>query len=95
MGIAPQEHQVDTREAAAEFERHRAHLTGVAYRMLGVAARYDATSRISVVNGSAGLVFEAGGGVGGVMGFTVAGDLITEIDFVVNPEKLERVTHRR
>jgi hypothetical protein len=29
------------------------------------------------------------------MGFTVAGDLITEIDFVVNPEKLQRVTHRR
>jgi len=27
----------------------------------------------------------------GVMGFTVAGTLITEIDFVVNPEKLRRV----
>jgi len=67
----------------------------VARLLLGVAARYDATSRISVVNGSAGLVFEADGSVVGVMGFTVAGDLITEIDFVVNPEKLGRVTHRR
>jgi RNA polymerase sigma-70 factor (ECF subfamily) len=29
---------VDTRKTAAEFERHRAHLTGVAYRMLGTLA---------------------------------------------------------
>jgi hypothetical protein len=40
---------------------------------------------------STGLVFEAAGGVVGVMGFTVADQLITEIDFVVNPEKLHRV----
>ena len=30
----------------------------------------------------------------GVMGFTVAGSLITQIDFVLNPEKLGRVARR-
>jgi RNA polymerase sigma-70 factor (ECF subfamily) len=63
----------------------------VARLLLGVAAKHAATSRIDTVNGSPGLVFEADGGVVGVMGFTVAGALITEIDFVVNPEKLRRV----
>ena len=43
------------------------------------------------VNGAAGLVFEDSSGVVGVMGFTVADQQITEIDFVVNPEKLRRV----
>ena len=38
MGTQPREHQVDIRQAAAAFERHRAHLTGVAYRMLGTLA---------------------------------------------------------
>jgi RNA polymerase sigma-70 factor, ECF subfamily len=37
------------------------------------------------------LVFEDDKGVVGVMAFTVAGGLITEIDFVVNPDKLRRV----
>jgi len=36
-------------------------------------------------------VFEETGQVVGVMAFTVAGHRITEIDFVVNPEKLRRV----
>lgn len=66
----------------------------VARLLLGVAARSPAAARTTTVNGSQGLVFEAGGSVIGVMGFTVAGDLITEIDFVVNPEKLQRVTDR-
>ena len=63
----------------------------VARLLLGVAAKHAATSWVDTVNGSPGLVFEADGGVVGVMGFTVAGALITEIDFVVNPEKLRRV----
>ena len=46
------------------------------------------------VNGSPGLVFEDDSGVVGVMAFTVAGGLITEIDFVVNPEKLRRADER-
>ena len=50
----------------------------VARLLLGVAAKHAATSRVDTVNGSPGLVFEADGGVVGVMGFTVAGALITE-----------------
>ena len=66
----------------------------VARLLLGVAARRPAISRVGAVNGSPGLVFEDDGGVIGVMAFTVAGGLITEIDFVVNPEKLRRVDGR-
>jgi RNA polymerase sigma-70 factor, ECF subfamily len=66
----------------------------VARLLLGVAARHAAMSRAGAVNGSPGLVFEDDGGVMGVMAFTVASGLITEIDFVVNPDKLQRVDRR-
>ncbi|MFD0851844.1 RNA polymerase subunit sigma-24, partial [Actinomadura adrarensis] len=66
----------------------------VARLLLGVAARNAVTPRLGPVNGSDGLVFESGGTVVGVMGFAVAGDVITEIDFLVNPEKLRRVAWR-
>jgi hypothetical protein len=61
----------------------------------GCVVLLTAASRISPVNGSAGLIFQAGGTVVGVMGLTVASNLITEIDFVVNPEKLQWVTRCR
>jgi RNA polymerase sigma-70 factor (ECF subfamily) len=64
----------------------------VARLLLGVAERRPAVAHMRVVNGSLGLVFETAGHVVGVMGFTVAGDRITEIDFVVNPEKLRRIS---
>jgi RNA polymerase sigma-70 factor (ECF subfamily) len=64
----------------------------VARLLFCVAPRRTGTPWLGEVNGSDGLVFENGGIVAGVMGFTVAGGLITEIDFVVNPEKLRRVT---
>ena len=63
----------------------------VARLLIGVAARHTPTLQTSLVNGATGLVVQVGGNVVGVMGFTVAGNLITEIDFVVNPEKLDRV----
>ncbi len=63
----------------------------VARLLLGVAARHDAAARSGLVNGSLGLIVEADGTVVGVMGFTVAEGLITEIDFVVNPDKLHRI----
>ncbi len=63
----------------------------VAKLLLGVAARHDAVAVSDVVNGSPGLVIVADGSVVGVMGFTVADHLITEIDFVVNPDKLRRI----
>jgi RNA polymerase sigma-70 factor, ECF subfamily len=63
----------------------------VARLLIGVAARNDtAAPRLRAVNGATGVVFELGGEVVGVMGFTVARDMITEIDFVLNPEKLSR-----
>jgi len=66
----------------------------VARLLLGVAARHPATPRLCLVNGSPGLVFETGGRLVGVMGFSVAGSVIAEIHFVVNPEKLRRVASR-
>jgi RNA polymerase sigma-70 factor (ECF subfamily) len=66
----------------------------VARLLLSVAARHDATMRHCPVNRSTGLVFESACQVVGVMGFTVAGRHITEIDFVVNPDKLRRVATR-
>jgi RNA polymerase sigma-70 factor (ECF subfamily) len=66
----------------------------VARLLLALAARHDGAMRRSMVNGATGLVFESAGAVVGVMGFAVAGGLITDIDFVVNPEKLRRVSDR-
>ncbi len=63
----------------------------VARLLLGVASKHVAFPWTSRVNGATGLVFEAADGVAGVMAFTVADGRITEIDFVVNPEKLSRV----
>jgi RNA polymerase sigma-70 factor, ECF subfamily len=63
----------------------------VARLLLGVAAKHTAFPWACRVNGAVGLVFEGADGVVGVMGFTVADQRITEIDFVVNPEKLRRV----
>jgi RNA polymerase sigma-70 factor (ECF subfamily) len=63
----------------------------VARLLLGVASKHSAFPWTCRVNGGAGLVFEGVDGVVGVMGFTVADRRITEIDFVVNPEKLRRV----
>lgn len=65
----------------------------VARLLLGVAVRHPAMPRLRTVNGSPGVVFEDGSGVVGVMAFTVADHLITEIDFVVNPDKLRRAGH--
>jgi RNA polymerase sigma-70 factor (ECF subfamily) len=66
----------------------------VARLLLALAARREGTVRRCPVNGSTGLIFESAGEVVGVMGFAVAGKLITEIDFVLNPEKLSRVAAR-
>jgi RNA polymerase sigma-70 factor, ECF subfamily len=65
----------------------------VARLLVAIAARSAASLDIRTVNGSAGLVIQSGGDVVGVMGFAVARNLITEIDFVLNPEKLRRVAH--
>jgi RNA polymerase sigma-70 factor (ECF subfamily) len=67
----------------------------VARVMVGIAARNpDSAARLGLVNGSTGVIINVGGRVVGVMGFAVAGEAITEIDFVVNPAKLSRVSPR-
>jgi RNA polymerase sigma-70 factor (ECF subfamily) len=63
----------------------------VARLLLGVGRRHPATPWAGVVNGATGLIFVNEDGVAGVMAFTVADHRITEIDFVVNPDKLGRV----
>jgi RNA polymerase sigma-70 factor (ECF subfamily) len=63
----------------------------VARLLLGVAAKHTAFPWTRQVNGATGLVFEGADGVAGVMAFTVADGRITEINFVVNPDKLSRV----
>ena len=63
----------------------------VARLLLGVAAKHPAFPWRRRVNGASGLVFEGSDGIAGVMAFTVDDGRITEIDFVVNPEKLSRV----
>jgi RNA polymerase sigma-70 factor (ECF subfamily) len=64
----------------------------VARLLLGVAAKYPALPWTRRVNGATGLVFEGPDGIAGVMAFTVDDGRVTEIDFVVNPEKLGRVS---
>lgn len=64
----------------------------VAQLLLGAAERRPADWAVTEVNGAPGAVFTAGGKVVGVMAFTVLGGRITEIDFVVNPEKLHHLT---
>jgi RNA polymerase sigma-70 factor (ECF subfamily) len=63
----------------------------VARLLLGVATKHAAFPWVVSVNGATGLAFEGEDGVSGVMAFSVDEGLITEIFFVVNPEKLSRV----
>jgi RNA polymerase sigma-70 factor (ECF subfamily) len=48
-------------------------------------------ARPAVVNGKAGLVVVRDGQLVSVLEFTVSGDRVTELDLVVDPEKLARV----
>jgi RNA polymerase sigma-70 factor (ECF subfamily) len=67
----------------------------VARLLLGVAARSSTyAAGVAEVNGATGIVVEDAGQVVGVMGFAVADGLISEIFFVLNPDKLRRVSGR-
>jgi RNA polymerase sigma-70 factor (ECF subfamily) len=64
----------------------------VARLLLGLVARSPSyATQVSAVNGATGLVVQDGQQLVGVMGFTVAEHKITEIFFVLNPEKLRRI----
>ena len=54
-------------------------------------ARPDAVARPAVVNGAAGVVVLVEGKPVSVMGFTVVGGKVVEIDALIDPQRLERL----
>jgi len=63
----------------------------VARQALGFAGR-GGTARPALVNGAAGLLVATGGRVRAVLGFTVVGGKIVEIDIIADPERLRGVS---
>jgi RNA polymerase sigma-70 factor (ECF subfamily) len=60
--------------------------------LLGVIGKTGGVGGLpAVVNGGPGLVVTVDGERYGVLGFTVAGGLITELDLVLNPDKLRHL----
>jgi len=75
----------------ADTRRVREPVTGaaaVAREVLSRGAPFAQLARPAIVNGAAGLVVVIGGRVRSVVGFTVAGGRVVEIDVVANPDKL-------
>ena len=69
-------------------------LTGaqeVAGHVLRTAPRFIAHARPAIVNGAAGLWFHTGDELIAVLGFTVAGGRIAELDMVSDPAKLRHL----
>jgi RNA polymerase sigma-70 factor (ECF subfamily) len=66
----------------------------VAGHILRTAPRFIAHARLVLVNGAPGLLYDAGGQPAAVLGFTVAGGRIAEIDVVADPAKLRHLTIR-
>jgi RNA polymerase sigma-70 factor (ECF subfamily) len=64
--------------------------TAVASRAL-MLAQPSVPKRPALVNGAAGVVVTIGGRLFGVMGFTVSGGRIVEIDVIIDPERLRRL----
>ena len=60
----------------------------VARQVLSRGARFAPHARPAIVNGAAGLVVAPRGAPIAVIGFSVAGGRVLEIDLVANPEKL-------
>jgi RNA polymerase sigma factor (sigma-70 family) len=60
----------------------------VAREILSRGARFAPYARPAIVNGAAGLAVRIGGKPFAVIGFSVAGGRIVEIDLVADPEKL-------
>src|SRR5262245_61432634 len=63
----------------------------VARRILARGARLAPHARPAVVNGNAGVIVVPGTRPIAVVGFTVEGGRIVEIDLIANPEKLKRL----
>ena len=54
-------------------------------------ARPSAPAHAALVNGAAGVVVTVDGRPISVMGFTVVGDKVVEIDALIDPERLGRL----
>jgi RNA polymerase sigma factor (sigma-70 family) len=67
----------------------------VAQRVLSRGTPFAPYGRHALVNGAAGAVVEIGGIVRAVAGFTVVDGRIVEIDLMLDPEKLRRVSVSR
>jgi len=63
----------------------------VARRILERGAPFAPHARPAIVNGAAGVVVQPGGRVVAVVGFTVTGGRIVEIDLITDPAKLRSV----
>jgi RNA polymerase sigma-70 factor (ECF subfamily) len=63
-------------------------LQAVARQAADQGPRFATMCRPALVNGAAGLLVHGARGPIGVVGMTVVGDLITEIDLVLDPDKL-------
>ena len=63
----------------------------VARRILARGTTFAPHARPAIVNGEAGIIVQPGSRVVAVVGFTVAGGRIVEIDLVTDPAKRRRV----
>jgi RNA polymerase sigma factor (sigma-70 family) len=63
----------------------------VAAQALAFARRLGAFARPALVNGAAGMVAAPGGRPASVLGFTVRGEKIVEIDILADPARLRRL----
>jgi RNA polymerase sigma-70 factor (ECF subfamily) len=66
----------------------------VARQVLARGRPFARFARHAVVNGGAGVVVAPAGRATAIIGFTIAGDRIVEIDLVADPEKLRRALRR-
>jgi RNA polymerase sigma factor (sigma-70 family) len=64
----------------------------VAEQVLRRGSRFASYAQHAIVNGGAGLVVELQGRPFAVLGFTTAGSRIVELDLILDPAKLERVS---
>jgi len=65
----------------------------VAGHVLKTAPRFVAHAKPAMVNGAAGLLFATGDEPIAVLGFTVSGGRIVELDLVADPAKLRRLNY--
>ena len=74
---------------AGELEQELKGAADVARRVASFGPRFATRCHLAIVNGTPGLVVTTPQGPAGAVGFTLNGGLITTIDLVLDPDKLE------